>query len=223
MGGRSACSRLNVGAEAAAQLLLLASPRRGAPTLAGPSLAHRPLGTTLPGKTRARARAPGPPPWRPCCPGRSSSRVRRRSLATTPPLQGLGRLGGKALGRSRSGPGPNPGGAAGARRERVQSSQAGVRAPPGGERCARWVGGRRRGASLGNSKGGIAGDLRGRWPGADWCCCCGECQSSCRRGLRGRASEGSILSLAPRLMCRWVSSSSLGLDLGGGRGRQEDV
>lgn len=98
LGGRSAYRRLHMGAEAAAQLLLPALPPRGAPTFAGPSPAHRPLETTLPGRTRERARAPGPPPWRPCCPGRSNSRVRRRSLATTPPLQGLRRLGGKALG-----------------------------------------------------------------------------------------------------------------------------
>lgn len=68
-----------------------------APTFPGPSPAHGPLRTTLPGRTRARARAPGPPPWRLCCPGRSSSRVRSRSLATTLLPRALGRLGGEAL------------------------------------------------------------------------------------------------------------------------------
>ena len=79
-----------------------------APTFPGPSPAHGPLRTTLPGRTRARARAPGPPPWRLCCPGRSSSRVRSRSLATTLLPRALGRLGGEALEAKPVGAWPQP-------------------------------------------------------------------------------------------------------------------
>lgn len=81
-----------------------------APTFPGPSPAHRPLRTTLPGRTRARARAraPGPPPWRLCCPGRSSSPVRRRSLATTLLPRAPGRPGGEALGAKPVGAWPQP-------------------------------------------------------------------------------------------------------------------
>lgn len=168
MGGRRACRRRDVGAEAAAQLLLLTLFRQAAPTFPGPSRAHGPPGTTLPGKSRARARArvPRHPPWRPYCPGRSSSRVSSRIVETTPPAAGLGRRGGDALRANalRAKVGPNPGGAAGSRRRTSAVLTAGVQAPPGGERGARQVGGRWRGAS----QGGTAGGARGRWPGAGW-------------------------------------------------------
>lgn len=67
------------------------------PTFPGRSPTRRALRTTLPSRTRSRARAPGPPPWRPCCPERSSSRVRSRSLATTLPRRSGGERG-EALG-----------------------------------------------------------------------------------------------------------------------------
>lgn len=73
----------HVGADSEARNLLLALSHHPAPTFTGPGPRAPELGTTLPGRTRARARAPGPPPWRPCCLGRSSCRVRSRSLATT--------------------------------------------------------------------------------------------------------------------------------------------
>lgn len=154
-----------------------------AATFPGPGPTRRPLPTTLPGRTRARARALGPPPWRPCCPGRSSSRVRSSSLATTPPSPGLGRLGGEAVGAKPDGAWLQP--ARSCRRAAAsRCCPAGwVQAPAGGEGGARRVGGR-----------GREGPLRrvGRWPRAGGPSAAAKV-GACRRCPEGRSVEGSIL------------------------------
>lgn len=195
---------------------------RGAPTFPGPSPAHGPLRTTLPGRTRARARAQGPPPWRLYCPGRSSSRVRSRSLATTPPPRGLGRLGGEALGAKRVGACSRP------QRSfrRTEASRCSPRglgsvATRGREgRTAGW--GSRAWGEPGRIQGGTAGGMRGWWLGAGRRCCGGDCQSARRRHPKGRAGEGSILSggaadhvpQGPGLLLSWAGP--------GGEGRRGD-
>lgn len=110
------------------------------------------LRTTLPGRTRARARAPGPPPWRPCCPGRSSSPV-SCNLATTPPTPDLGGWGLQAPGgeayrslaparaelQARGGETVQPPAGWGPRATRGQKRRlAGRRLPARGEPGKRW-------------------------------------------------------------------------------------
>lgn len=123
-------------------------------------------------------------------------------------------------GPSLSESGPNPSGAAGARRrDGAAPPRAGVHAPPGGKRGARRVGGCRRGANLGNAGGRIPKARRD-----------GGLALRRRQRMSGRASplspgegdEVSILSRAPRRTYRRVSNSSVlgwtgGWGHGGGR------
>lgn len=208
-----------MGAEAAADASSRPCHAVRLPPFQVPARAPR-LRTTLPGRTRARARAPGPPPWRPCCPGRSSSPV-SCNLATTPLTPDLGGWGLQAPGdeayrslaparvelQARGG-------------ETVHPPRAGVHAPPGGKRGAWRVGGCRRGANLGNAGGRT---LKARRDGG---------LALRRRRMSGRASppspgegdEVSILYRAPRRTYGRVSNSfRLRLDWGlGARGRQDD-
>lgn len=121
--------------------------------------------------------------------------------APAPAPAGLGET--RLCGWSRSGPGPNPGGAAGARRRAVQPT------PWAGVSGARRVGDRGRGASPGPWQGGTL-EARRAGAGSGLSCCDGECQRA-RRRLQGRVErEHPFPSVS--------SSFSPGLHLGRGRG-----
>lgn len=184
-GGRAASRSGQAGAEAAGGP---SSPPRSSAGLPPfrPQPRTAPARTTFPDRTRARARAPGPPPWRQCCPGRSSSRVRSRSLATTPPRRAWGdreaRLwGAKSVGAWPQPPTPKPGGAAGARRRAAQSRWA-------GRSGARRVGIAGAGRASGLSQGGAAGG-RGQVAGAAGAAAAAMSQRR-RRSARGASGQG---------------------------------